>query len=95
MENLKVFKAPFLFNPPFMFQVLTVSFPMSKQKKRWSDPGSFEESNKKQRCASRESKEEKPSSSGIRRQCCSFENTGQMKEEIESYLGFKSVFSFL
>ncbi|TKY63226.1 ATP-dependent DNA helicase MER3-like [Spatholobus suberectus] len=64
-----------------------------QDKKRSSDPGSFEESSKKQCCASRESEEGKSSSSEIR-QCYSLETTGQMKE-IESYLGFKSVFSFL
>eukprot|EP00256_Glycine_max_P067259 XP_025981854.1 DExH-box ATP-dependent RNA helicase DExH17 [Glycine max] len=67
---------------------------IQEERKRSSDPGSFPESSKKQRCASRDSKEEKHSSSEIRRQCCSLESTSQMKE-IESFLGFKSVFSFL
>ncbi|KAL2320131.1 hypothetical protein Fmac_029100 [Flemingia macrophylla] len=65
-----------------------------QEKKRSSDPGCFAESNKKQCCVCRESKEEKSSPSEIRRQCCSLETTDQMKE-IESNLGFKSVFSFL
>ncbi|KAK7293418.1 hypothetical protein RJT34_16283 [Clitoria ternatea] len=74
--------------------VPTVSFSMWKEKKRSSGPVSFEESSKKQCCSSRETKEEKYSSTEIRRQFCSSEITGQGKE-IESYLGFKSVFSFL
>ena len=69
---------------------------MLKQKKRLledSDPGSFAVSSKKHRCTSREFIEEQSSPSEIRRQSCSMETTGQ--KEIESYLGFKSVFSFL
>ncbi|KAK7411205.1 hypothetical protein VNO78_02637 [Psophocarpus tetragonolobus] len=73
---------------------LTVSFSTWKEKKRLSNDSDQVESSKKQRCASTACKEEKSSSSEIRRQCCSLETTGQMKE-IESYLGFKSVFSFL
>ncbi|KOM38281.1 hypothetical protein LR48_Vigan03g166300 [Vigna angularis] len=75
--------------------ILTVSFSMVKEKKRLledSGPGSFAVS-KKHRCTSREFIEEQSSPSEIRRQCCSIETTGQ--NEIESYLGFKSVFSFL
>ncbi|XP_068485340.1 DExH-box ATP-dependent RNA helicase DExH17 isoform X3 [Phaseolus vulgaris] len=67
-----------------------------QQKKRLledSDPGSFAVSSKKHRCTSREFIEEQSSPSEIRRQSCSMETTGQ--KEIESYLGFKSVFSFL
>ncbi|XP_012568774.1 DExH-box ATP-dependent RNA helicase DExH17 isoform X5 [Cicer arietinum] len=56
--------------------------------------GSFEQSSKKQRCSLIESKEEKLNACEIRRQYCSLENTGQMNQ-IESCLGFKSVFSFL
>ncbi|XP_047182183.1 DExH-box ATP-dependent RNA helicase DExH17 [Vigna umbellata] len=66
-----------------------------QEKKRLSEdsgPGSFAVS-KKHRCTSREFIEEQSSPSEIRRQCCSIETTGQ--NEIESYLGFKSVFSFL
>jgi len=76
--------------------ILTVSFSMLKEKKRLledSDPGSFAVSSKKHRCNSKEFIEEQSSPSEIRRQCCSMETTGQ--KEIESYLGFKSVFSFL
>ncbi|KAK7395828.1 hypothetical protein VNO78_16399 [Psophocarpus tetragonolobus] len=73
---------------------LTVSFSTWKEKKRLSNDSDQVESSKKQRCPSTACKEEKSSSSEIRRQCCSLETTGQMKE-IESYLGFKSVFSFL
>jgi len=75
--------------------ILTVSFSMFKEKKRLledSDPGNFAAS-KKHRCTSREFIEEQSSPSEMRRQCCSIETTGQ--KEIESYLGFKSVFSFL
>lgn len=70
-----------------------VSFSMVKEKRRSLDAGCFAESDKKKHCPSRES-EEKSGSSEIRRQCCYLETTGQMKEA-ESYLGFKSVFSFL
>ncbi|RDX81475.1 DExH-box ATP-dependent RNA helicase DExH17, partial [Mucuna pruriens] len=83
----KVVSSTFPFESSSIY-ILTVSFSISKEKKRSSDPGSFAESSKKQRCASRECKEEKSSSSEIRRQWCSLETTCQMKE-IESYLGFK------
>lgn len=75
--------------------ILTVSFSMFKEKKRLledSSSGSFAVS-KKNRCTSREFIEEQSGPSEIRRQCCSIETTG--RNEIESYLGFKSVFSFL
>ncbi|WVZ06904.1 hypothetical protein V8G54_020250 [Vigna mungo] len=72
-----------------------VCAPSIQEKKRLledSGPGSFAVS-KKYRCTSREFIEEQSSPSEIRRQCCSIETTG--RNEIESYLGFKSVFSFL
>lgn len=71
-----------------------VGFSMSKEKNWSSGSGSFEQSSKKQRCSLIESKEEKLNACEIRRQYCSLENTGQMNQ-IESCLGFKSVFSFL
>lgn len=71
-----------------------VSFSASKEKKRSSDPGSFEQPCKKQHCSSIESKKEKSNSIEIKTQNCSLETTGQMKQ-IESCLGFRSVFSFL
>ncbi|KAL1314782.1 hypothetical protein HN51_041606 [Arachis hypogaea] len=63
------------------------------EKKRLLDSAYFEEGGKKQHCSSGESKEVKSSLSEAR-QSCTLETACQMKEA-ESYLGFKSVFSFL
>ncbi|QHN87395.1 uncharacterized protein DS421_16g554730 [Arachis hypogaea] len=63
------------------------------EKKRLLDSAYFEEGGKKQHCSSGESKEVKSSLSEAS-QSCTLETACQMKEA-ESYLGFKSVFSFL
>ena len=86
-----MFQAPIALDLPF---VLTVSVSMLKEKKRSSDPRSFAESSKKQHWSSTESKEVNSNLSETRKQYCYLETAGQMKEA-DSYLGFKSVFSFL
>lgn len=65
-----------------------------KDKKRPPDPRSFTDCYRKQHCSSRESEAEKSSLSGTKRHCCSLETAGNVKE-VDSNLGFKSVFSFL
>ncbi|KAL1352828.1 hypothetical protein AAHE18_06G196400 [Arachis hypogaea] len=63
------------------------------EKKRLLDSAYFVDGGKKQHCSSGESKEVESSLSEAR-QYCTLETACQMKDA-ESYLGFKSVFSFL
>ncbi|KAJ7970807.1 DExH-box ATP-dependent RNA helicase [Quillaja saponaria] len=72
---------------------IRIDVPMLKNKLS-SEPGSCMRSSKNQHFSGRESKEELSSPSEIRRQCWSLETASKTKE-VESYLGFKSVFSFL
>ncbi|GMY13327.1 DExH-box ATP-dependent RNA helicase DExH17 isoform X5 [Fagus crenata] len=75
-------------------KMLSFDISMSKNKEQLADPVSSMKSSSKQQCSSRESKRQQCSPNEFKRLCCSLETASETKEA-ESFLGFKSVFSFL
>lgn len=75
-------------------KMLSFDISMSKNEEQLADPVSSMKSSSKQQCSSRESKRQQCSPNEFKRLCCSLETASETKEA-ESFLGFKSVFSFL
>ncbi|KAG6719998.1 hypothetical protein I3842_03G036300 [Carya illinoinensis] len=75
-------------------KMLSFDISMLKNNEQIADPVSSTKSSRKQQHSPRESKKQQCSRSEPRRQFCSSETASETREA-DSYLGFKSVFSFL
>lgn len=75
-------------------KMLSFDISMLKNREQLAEPVSSMKSSSKQQCSPRESKRQQCSPNEFKRQCCSMETTSETKEA-DSFLGFKSVFSFL
>lgn len=75
-------------------KMLSFDISMLKNNEQIADPVSSTKSSRKQQHSPRESKRQQCSRSEPRRQFCSSETASETREA-DSYLGFKSVFSFL
>lgn len=75
-------------------KMLSFDISILKNNEQLADPLSSMKSSREQPCSSRESKSQQFSASVPRGQCCSSETATENREE-DSFLGFKSVFSFL